>query len=150
MRDKLLDTTRRACLNPRRFLGAVIVLSSLSTLGVAVAADGRPVSRVGPELTGLYEAYLAARTSGRPLVVPDRRLQIVEDRVVVEAVASEDVGDLKARLVALGMREAVTAGRLVSGQLPIAEIPAMAALPGLRFARAAMMAPHGGAGQGAR
>ena len=123
----------------------------MATLGVAAAAaGGRPLTKLGPELVALYDAYLAAGAGGRPLVVPHRTLQIVEDRVVVEAVASDDVGDLKAQLVALGMREVVTAGRFVSGQLPIAQIPAMAALPGLRFARAAMMAPHGGAGQGAR
>ncbi len=116
----------------------------------AAAPGGRPLTKLGPELVALYDAYLAAQAGGRPLVVPDRALQIVEDRVVVEAVASDDVGDLKAQLVALGMREVVTAGRFVSGQLPIAQIPAMAALPGLRFVRAAMIAPHGGAGQGAR
>ena len=123
----------------------------MATLGVAAAAaGGRPLTKLGPELVALYDAYLAARADGRPLAVPHRTLQIVEDRVVVEAVASDDVGDLKAQLVALGMREVVTAGRFVSGQLPIAQIPAMAALPGLRFVGAAMTAPHGGAGQRAR
>jgi hypothetical protein len=137
--------------NPCRFRVAVIVVSIVVALGVATAvAGGRPPSKLGPELIALYDAYLAASTSGRPLVVPDPALQIVEDRVVVEAVATDDVADLKAGLAALGMRGAVTAGRLVSGQLPIVQIPAMAALPGLRFARAAMMAPRGGAGQGAR
>jgi hypothetical protein len=40
------------------------------------------------------------------------------------------------------MQGAVSAGRIVSGQLPISQIPAMAALPELRYARAAMSTTH--------
>ena len=79
-----------------------------------------------------------AQEQGRPLHVTDPTIQVVEDRVVVDAVASGDVGALRDRLLALGMRSAATAGRIVSGQLPIGQIAAMAALPELRFARAAM------------
>jgi hypothetical protein len=107
-------------------------------------------SKVGAELRALHEMYQAAHESGRPLILPDRTIPIVEDRVIVDAVASGDVNVLKSSLVALGMRRAVTAGRIVSGQLPIAAIPAMAALPSLAFARAAITAPHGGAGGGLR
>jgi hypothetical protein len=65
-------------------------------------------------------------------------IRVVEDRVIVDAVASGGIDDLRDRLVALGMVGATTAGRIVSGQLPIAQIAAMAALPELRYARAAM------------
>lgn len=82
------------------------------------------------------------------MVLPDRAIRVVEGRVLIDAVASDDADDLKVHLVALGMRNAATAGRIVSGQLPIAAIPAMAALPSLTFARAAITAPHGGAGDG--
>jgi hypothetical protein len=68
---------------------------------------------------------------------------VVEDRVIVDAVASGDVEELKNTLLALGLQGAVTAGRIVSGQLPIAQVVAMAALPELRFARAAMSMTHG-------
>jgi Subtilase family len=57
--------------------------------------------------------------------------------VAVDAVASGDVRALQADLEALGMPEAVAAGRLVSGQLPIAAIADMAALASLQFARPA-------------
>ena len=119
-----------SCLSSRRLWCAAFLLSALLTCeAVTAVASGEALAKVGPELRVLYESYLAARTSGRPLVVPDPSLQIVEDRVVVDAVASAAVGDLEAGLIALGMRGTVTAGRIVSGQIPIAQIPAMAALP---------------------
>jgi hypothetical protein len=102
----------------------------------ALAHDGA-LAKLGPELRALYEAYRVARESGRAVVSPDPAMPVVEDRVLIDAVAAGDVGELKRSLVDLGMREAVTAGRIVSGQLPIVAIPAMAALAQLRFARAA-------------
>ena len=108
----------------------------------AASAGDETFARIGPELRALYEAYRAAKARGAPLPVPDPAMQVVEDRVIVDAVASGSVEELKAKLVALGMQGAVTAGRIVSGQLPIAQIVAMAALPELRFARAAMAIMH--------
>ena len=67
----------------------------------------------------------------------DPLVRVVDDRVVVDAVASGDVNALKSDLISLGMQEAVAFGRIVSGQLPISAIPAMAALPSLNFARPA-------------
>ena len=101
------------------------------------AASGDTLAKVSSELRTLYAQYLV-RTGGGPLVVTDPLIQIVEDRVVVDAVAADGVDHLRASLVALGMEQAVTAGRIVSGQLPIAKIPEMAALPDLKFAQAAM------------
>jgi len=118
-------------------------------VAAAPASDGT-LAKVGPELRALYEAYRAAQESGRPLVLPDHTIRTVGDRVIIDAVASGSVEDLKVSLVALGMRGAVTAGRIVSGQLPIAEIPAMAALPSLTFARAARSITHGRVGEGVR
>jgi hypothetical protein len=109
---------------------------------VGSLTDDEALAKVGPELRALYEAYRTAREQGRPLVVSNPLLQIVDDRVVVDAVASGDVGALKEKLVALGMRRVATAGRIVSGELPISQIAAMSALPELRFARAAMSMTH--------
>ena len=108
------------------------------------------LAKVGPELRALYEAYRAAHQSGRSLVLPDHTIRIVGDRVIIDAVASESVAELKLSLVALGMQEAVTAGRICSGQLPIAQIPAMAALSSLRFAWAARSMTHGRTSKGVR
>jgi hypothetical protein len=124
-------------------------LTLVPGVAAAPASDGA-LAKVGPELRALYEAYRAAQQSGRPLVLPDHTIPIVGDRVIVDAVASDSVAELKLSLVALGMQEAVTAGRIVSGQLPIAQIPAMAALPSLTFARAARSTTHDRAGGGIR
>jgi hypothetical protein len=121
-----------------RVLAVVLTTLTLgSSAGVALADDGA-LAKVGPELRALYEAYRIAQEQGRPLRLGDPSIRLVEDRVIVDAVASGDVLALRDRLVALGMQQAAWAGRIVSGQLPIAQIPAMAALPELRFARAAM------------
>ena len=46
--------------------------------------------------------------------------------------------------MSLGMQRAVAFGRIVSGELPISAIPAMAGLPSLNFARAAFGLKQGG------
>jgi len=128
-----------SCMSVRRLLGGALLVVTMLALDVRVVpASGDALAKVGPELQALYQAYLAGRRSGQPLVVPNPLIRVVEDRVIVDAVASDGVDELKASLVALDMEQAVSAGRIVSGQLPIAKIPAMAALPSLRFARAAM------------
>jgi hypothetical protein len=128
----------------------VVLLASLFALQPAGAAsDGaEALAKVGPELRALYATYRMAQEQGRPLHVTDPTIQVVEDRVVVDAVASGDVGALRDRLLALGMRSVATAGRIVSGQLPIGQIAAMAALPELRFARAAISTNRGGRAKG--
>jgi len=103
------------------------------------------MAKISPELLALYDAYLAAQRRGVPFAASDPLVRIVDDRVIVDAVASGDVTALETDLRALGMREAVSAGRIVSGQLPISAIAALAGLQSLRFARAAPSATHGGA-----
>jgi hypothetical protein len=104
------------------------------------------LSKIAPELAALYDEYSAALESDKtggfrsanPLV------RVIEDRVVIDAVASDDVNVLKADLESLGMQQAVAFGRIVSGQLPMSAIPALAALPSLNFARAATALLQGG------
>ena len=140
-----MQTGRRRMPHPgsgytTRFL---VVLATSLTLARPVepaSAGDAALAKVGLELQALYEAHRLAQERGHPLVLPDATVRVVEDRVIVDATASDGVEALKVRLVALGMRDAVTAGRLVSGQLPIAQIAAMAALSELRFARAARSA----------
>ena len=138
-----------SCRKVLQSLCGALLLPLAVVPGVAAAptSDGA-LAKVGPELRALYEAYRAAQQSGRSLVLPDRTIRIVGDRVIIDAVAADSAAELKLSLVALGMQEAVTAGRIVSGQLPIAQIPAMAALSGLKFARAARSTTHGRAGEG--
>jgi hypothetical protein len=122
----------------------ILIVSLTSPIGCASTsaptnqAKPRALSKVGPELAALYDEYSAALAaekaagfrSANPLV------RVIEDRVVIDAVASDDVNVLKADLESLGMQQAVAFGRIVSGQLPIPAIPAMSGLPSLDFARA--------------
>ena len=108
-------------------------------------ADLGAMPKISSELFALYDAYLDAQRRGVPFAASDPLVRIVDDRVIVDAVASGDVTALETDLRALGMREAVSAGRIVSGQLPISAIAALAGLQSLRFARAAASATHGGA-----
>jgi hypothetical protein len=140
-----------------RALAVALILCSLLSIPWAFAApvgaapsDDAALAKVGSELRALYRAYVAAQASGRALVPPDPAIPIVDDRVVIDATASADVEVLKAGLVALGLREVATAGRIVSGELPIAAIPAMASLVSLRFARAAQFTTHDRAIRGVR
>jgi hypothetical protein len=129
-------------------LAACLLLTGGCSSVGAQAADptASRTAKVAPELAGLYGeygAYLASRSSGifRPSDSPAR---IVADRVVIDAVASGAVDDLKADLTSLGMRQAAAFGRIVSGEFPITAIPKLAALASLKFARSAGAATHGG------
>jgi len=97
------------------------------------------MTKVGSELIALYDEYSSYLASGkRGVFKPSNPLvRVVDDRVIVDAVASDDVNVLRSNLEGLGMQQAVSFGRVVSGQLPIRAIPSMAELSSLNFARAA-------------
>src|SRR5262245_12656475 len=128
----------------------VLSLTLMRCIGLPEAAMDDAMTKVSPELRSLYEAYRAALQTGAPLVSTHPLVPIVDGRVIIDAVASGDVEDLKQDLIALGLDHAASAGRIVSGRLPVAAIPAMAALPSLRFARAAMAMNQGGGGPSVR
>src|SRR5262249_12394460 len=113
--------------------------------GVVAIAGAKDDAKLAPELHALYEAYLAAERTGAPFAPGRFPVPIVDGRVVIDATASADVAGLRADLEALGMQHVASAGRIVSGQLPISAIGALSALSSLRFARAAMAATRGGA-----
>jgi len=121
-------------------LTGLLVASMSCTPTSAQTFGDKPgkMSRVSPELISLYDqysSYVKSHNAGA-FQPTDRLVRIVDDRVLVDAVASDDVDALKADLVSLGIQHAVAFGRIVSGQLPISAIPAMAALPSLNFVRA--------------
>jgi len=135
--------------------GRTLVVSRLTVLSItflvlaagsglaAVDKDG-PMAKISPELLALYDAYLAAQRGGIPFSPNDPLVRLVDDRVIVDATASGNVAALETDLRALGMRGTVSAGRIVSGQLPILAIGALANLHSLRFVRAAASVTHGG------
>jgi hypothetical protein len=126
---------------------SLILTGSCMPTGAQTVGDkGGRMSKVTPELAALYAEY-SAYLASHPAEVfrPTNPLvRIIGDRVVVDAVASDDVDVLKSDLVSLGMQQAVAFGRIVSGQLPISAIPAMAALSSLNSARAASASVRGG------
>jgi hypothetical protein len=120
------------------FIVFLWVLTSCEAVAVRQTNNER-MPRLTPELISLYDqysAYLASERRG-PFKPANPIIPVVDDRVVVDAVPSGDVNALKADLEALGIRQAVVFGRVISGQLPISSIPAMAKLPTLNFARPA-------------
>ncbi len=121
----------------------LIFFTSTASCGLNEASitqsKGEQLAKVAPELISLYDeysAYLASQRVG-PFRPTNPVVPVIDDRVVIDAVASGDANALKSDLVTLGMREAVVFGRVVSGQLPIPSIPALAKLSTLNFARAA-------------
>jgi hypothetical protein len=138
----------------KRWLRFMVLLSLILMMNCSPLAaqgaggKGARASKLGPELVSLYDeysSYLASRKSGT-FRSADPLVRVIDDRVMIDAVASGDVNVLKAELESLGMRQAVAYGRIVSGQLPISAVPAIAALPSLNFARAALVLPQGSRG----
>ena len=119
-------------------VAAVLILAG-SSANAQTRKDG-PMAKVTHSLAALDEQYTAhmARRSAVWFRSNDPLVRVVDDRVVVDAIASGDVGNLKSDLVFLGMDDAVAFGRIVSGHLPIWAIPAAAALASLQFAQPAV------------
>jgi hypothetical protein len=130
------------------FLVAALIWTESCTQGdfQDAAVKKERTAKISQELAALYDeysSYLASRQAAR-FKSSDPLVQVIEDRVVVDAVASGDAKVLKSDLEALGMQRAVVFGRIVSGQLPILAIPDMATLPSLNSARAASAFLQGG------
>lgn len=123
---------------PRILNGRLAALAAALIVLAGGAASGGPKdSKVNAALTALHEAHAThmARSSGWPFAPADARARVVEERVVIDAVADGDPLVLKAALSALGIQNVAVFGRVVSGELPMSAIPALETAPGLRFAR---------------
>lgn len=98
-----------------------------------------PWAKFSHSLVALHEQHAAHLTQRRsaPFKPADPLVTLADDRVLVDAISSGGVEALKSDLEALGMQEAVAFGRVVSGQLPISQLPAAAELASLRFAQPA-------------
>jgi len=114
----------------------------------AVAQTGKTgqAAKLTQPLIDLHEQHLArvAQQSSTPLRAPNSHVKLIEERVVVDAVAEDDAEALKLELEALGMENAAVSGRVVSGQLPVAAIGAAADLRSLKFAREAAATTRAG------
>ena len=131
---------------------SVVILALVHILVLAVGSatgqtsKGGPMAKLTHSLVLLHEQHAAQlrQRSAASFKSDDSLVTLVNDRVVVDAVASGDVNVLKSDLVSLGMQHAVAVGRIVSGQLPISAIPAAAGLTSLRFAQSAAATTHVG------
>lgn len=88
--------------------------------------------KVGHELAQVYEEFQGQTSlTNRPIL----RFNENEDRVAIDAIAAEDAATLLKDLEALGLEDAASFGKVVSGWLPMAAIEQMAQLPSLNHAR---------------
>jgi subtilisin family serine protease len=119
----------------------VIALAVLVGCGAAFAGSVGS-GKTNRALTALYAEHAAhaAQQSGVPFASGNPLARVVNERVVIDAVADGDVPALEAALSALGMQNVAVFGRVISGQLPISAIPALEAIASLRFARPAAAA----------
>ena len=113
--------------------------------------DG-PLAKAGMDLLVLYHEHRAYREDGadttfRPSVPGVR---VADGRVTVDAIAAASADTLRRELEALGLTNAATAGRVVSGRFPLDRVPALAKLESLRGVAPSQMqtrtAPESGGG----
>jgi len=122
----------------RGWLPAIVIALVVLGSGTASAAPkGGQSHKIGAALMALHSEHAqhAAQRSGFPFASSNPLARLADERVVIDAVADGDPLALKAALSSLGMRHLAVFGRVVSGELPIAAIPALAAIASLRFAR---------------
>ena len=115
-----------------------VLLTMLSFFTADVAWGGPAGGKVNPALTALHAEHAAHKAAAKSVAFRSRnRLArvVAGDRVVVDATADGDARALEADLVSLGMRNTAVFGRVVSGELPIAAVPSLANVAGLRLAR---------------
>lgn len=115
------------------------------------AEKGETEAKVGQDLIRLYEeyqVYLEQVTTGtaQPGTFKSSNplLNIVDEHVVIDAVAANDTARLQVDLQTLGMQQAMTFGRVVSGQLPIGAIPDLSSVDSLLSAQPAYATPNTG------
>lgn len=104
--------------------------------------DG-PLAKAGLDLLVLYHEYRAFRRRGDGAFRPSvSGVRVRNGRVTVDAIATNTAEQLRAALEDVGLRDAATAGRIVSGRLPIDSIPALATVEALRGVAPSRMRTH--------
>lgn len=94
--------------------------------------DG-PLAKAGLELLMLYHEYQAFRQQDGETFSPSvAGARVTDAHVTIDVIAQDEGAQLRADLEDLGFKETATAGRVVSGRLPIDQIPALAKLEALR------------------
>jgi len=109
--------------------------------------DG-PLAKAGLDLLVLYHEYRAFRRRGDDTFRPSvSGMRVRNGRVTVDAIATNTAEQLRAALEDVGLTDAATAGRIVSGRLPIDSIPALATVEALRGVAPSRMRTHSDRGR---
>ena len=104
--------------------------------------DG-PLAKAGLDLLMLYHEHQAFQQRGGDTFSPSiPGARVSDGHVSIDAIAANGAGPLRADLNELGLKDAAVAGRIVSGRLPIDQIPAMATLESLRGVALSRMKTH--------
>ncbi len=102
----------------RIFISVFVVVLICLASGAAPAQTGKygPMAKLTQSLVNLPRPIRCpfGATERRIIQLADPLIALVDDRVVVDAVASGDVNVLKAELASLGMQQAVAYGQIVS------------------------------------
>jgi len=95
--------------------------------------DG-PLAKAGLDLLLLYHEYRAfrRREGGASFSPSTTDASVSDGYVTIDAIATTSAEQLRADLAALGLTDGAVAGRVVSGRLPIAQVPALAQMGSLR------------------
>jgi hypothetical protein len=123
---------------------AIVLACVPESQGQVRTGKNGPMAKLTHSLVALHNRYAAhlAQLNATPFRSGNPLITVIDDHVVIDAVASGDVNVLKADLVSLGMQQAVAFGRIVSGQLPVSALPAAAGMARLRFAQPAAAATN--------
>jgi hypothetical protein len=117
-------------------MGRLVAIAIALVLGCSSAiAAPKHSSKIDPALIDLHTEHgvYATQQGGSPFTPGDGLIRVVNERVVIDAVADGDVFALQAALTSLGMQNVAVFGRVVSGELPIVAIPALDGIRTLRF-----------------
>ena len=103
----------------------------------------KSLDKVDPDLVVLAKEFRqeggsSAFTPSNPL------LRLVEDRVLIDAVAVDDADVLMTDLEGIGLQDGAVFGRIVSGQLPIDAIDNLDSLESLHSVRPSYAATRSG------
>lgn len=105
--------------------------------------DG-PLAKAGLDLLVLYHEYQAFQQRGDDTFSPSvAGSRVTDGHVAIDAIATVEARQLRADLQELGLKNAAAAGRVVSGRLPIDQIPALAQLESLRGVALSQVKTHG-------
>lgn len=105
--------------------------------------DG-PLAKAGLDLLMLYHEYQAFQEQDGDTFSPSvAGARVSDGHVTIDAIARDEAKQLRADLKDLGMKGVAAAGRVVSGRLPIGQVPALARLESLRGVAVSQMQTQG-------